>query len=373
MSKICTVTWVLCFWAWIDDKAERQKLESMAATAPPHRRGSTVKSLSESPNLSSIPSNYVHVNDPSEAAASDPDGSIPTVDLSLLTSDDPERKSRAIEDLDRACQEWGFFMVVNHGISEELMRGVIEAVKEFFDLPEEEKPEFEPEDVLSPIRYGTSFNTAKEEVFCWRDFLKVFVHPHFHCPDKPESLRAVLPEYCEQLGGVARTLLKGISQGLGLDGGLMEAALELESGLQIFAANLYPRCPNPDAAMGIVSHSDHGLLTLLIQNEVSGLQIQHNGKWMNVDPLPNSILVNTCDQLEVVSNGMYKSVLHRAVVNNHNTRISVAVVNGPSLDAVVQPPMGCKPEYIPIKYRDYLLAQQNNQLKGKSILKQIRI
>lgn len=69
------------------------------------------------------------------------------------------------------------------------MKGILEATREFFDLAEEEKPEFQPKDVLSPIRYGTSFNTEKEQIFCWRDFVKVFVNPDFNCPDRPESLR----------------------------------------------------------------------------------------------------------------------------------------------------------------------------------------
>lgn len=78
---------------------------------------------------------------------------------------------------------------MNHGIPETLMSHMIEVVSKFFDLPEEDKPEFQPKNVLDPIRYGTSFNTEKEKAFCWRDFLKVFIHPEFHCPDKPEALR----------------------------------------------------------------------------------------------------------------------------------------------------------------------------------------
>ncbi|PIN00448.1 Flavanone 3-dioxygenase [Handroanthus impetiginosus] len=148
-----------------------------------------VKKLAESPNLNSIPSNYAYYTNPTETTASDPDDPIPTVDLSLLTSDDADQKSKAIQELGRACQEWGFFMVVNHGIPEALMKAMLEAIDEFFNLPEEEKPEFQPKNVLEPIRYGTSFNTAKEKVFFWRDFLKVYVHPAFHCPDKPQSLR----------------------------------------------------------------------------------------------------------------------------------------------------------------------------------------
>ncbi|KAH6823548.1 hypothetical protein C2S53_012310 [Perilla frutescens var. hirtella] len=351
-----------------------------AAAAPPPPTITCVKQLAESANLTSIiPSNYAYFTNSAETKASEPGDSIPIIDLSLLTSDNPDHKSTAIRDLDNACRDWGFFMVVNHGIPEELMSGILEGARDFFDLPEEEKPEFQPKDVLRPIRYGTSFNTEKEKIFCWRDFLKVFVHPDFNCPDKPESLRKLMVEYRERCGDVVTELLKGVSKSLGLDEGEMEAGLGMASTLQIFTANLYPRCPNPDAAVGMPPHSDHGLFTLLIQNGVGGLQIQHNGSWINANALPNSILVNTGDHLEIFSNGKYKSVLHRAVVNDQRTRISVAMANGPSRDTVVCPAPelvraeGCVPVYVPIKYEDYLLAQQSNQLDGKSILKRVRI
>ncbi|KAL0357042.1 UNVERIFIED_CONTAM: 2-oxoglutarate-dependent dioxygenase 19 [Sesamum calycinum] len=259
------------------------------------------------------------------------------------------------------------------------MRAVIDVANEFFNLPEEEKPEFQPQNVLEPIRYGTSFNTAKEKVFWWRDFLKVFVHPQFHSPHKPQSLREVVMEYCKRSREVVRKLLKGISESLGIEESEMEKSLELDSSLQIFVANLYPRCPNPDAAVGAAPHSDHGLFTLLIQNQVAGLHIQHKGNWVHVTPRPNSILVNTADHLEIFSNGKYKSVLHRAVVNNMKARISVAVTNGPSADTVVSPAphllrtQDCWPAYVPMKYKDYLLTQQGSQLNGKSILRQVQI
>lgn len=110
----------------------------------------------------------------------------------------------------------------------------------------------------------------------------------------------VLFEYSQRTRQVARGLLNGISLSLGLDQSYVEKDLEFESGLQIFVVNLYPPCPQPELAIGMPPHSDHGLFTLLINNGVCGLQIKHKGKWVNVtDTLPNSFLVNTADQLEV--------------------------------------------------------------------------
>ncbi|EPS60187.1 hypothetical protein M569_14618, partial [Genlisea aurea] len=142
------------------------------------------KKLSES---SSIPSNYTFFStDPDATSALDPGDSIPIIDFSALVS---RRRPKALQELDAACRDWGFFILVNHGIPQELIRNVIDVSNEFFDLPEEDKPEFQPMNVLEPVRYGTSTNTATEEIHCWRDFLKVFVHPEFHSPEKPPSMR----------------------------------------------------------------------------------------------------------------------------------------------------------------------------------------
>ncbi|KAJ0565556.1 putative flavonol synthase [Helianthus annuus] len=189
----------------------------------------------------------------------------------------------------------------------------------------------------------------------------------------------VLLEYSKRTREVTKGLLSGISAGLRLDHSYVERALKLDSGFQIFVANLYPPCPQPELAIGLPPHSDHGLLTLLINNGVSGLQIKHKGKWFHVNnDIPNSFLVNTADQLQIFSNGKYKSVEHRAMVNNAVTRLSVVVANGPSLDAVVEPAYKlvteekCPPKYIPMKYMEYLEMQQGNQIGGKTCLDKIR-
>ena len=79
--------------------------------------------------------------------------------------------------------------MTNHGVPERLINAVIEGCRGFFELSEEEKLEFEGKHVLDPIRYGTSFNASVDKVLCWRDYLKVVVHPHFHFPNKPSGFR----------------------------------------------------------------------------------------------------------------------------------------------------------------------------------------
>lgn len=351
---------------------------------PPVGPVRSIKEFAESaPHLSSIPPSYAY-NSASNASSNcdhDPvlSDSIPVIDFSLLMSSDPNQRSTAVHQLGTACREWGFFMVVNHGVPEEVMNRMMDGVEGFYNLTVEEKREFQGSHVLDPIRCGTSFNASVEKVFFWRDFLKVFVHPKFYFPHKPQGFSELAREYCERTREVARGLLGGVSESLGLEEDYLEKWVNWESGFQIFIANLYPPCPQPEVAMGMPPHSDHGLLTLLAQNQIGGLHVQHSGKWVPVNAIPNSFLVNTGDHLEIISNGKYRSNIHRAVVNNKATRISLAIANGPSLDTVVGPAPDLvdgaenPSAYKPMKYKDYLELQQSNQLNGKSCLDYVRI
>ncbi|KAM1002372.1 hypothetical protein ACFX2C_002815 [Malus domestica] len=357
---------------------------------PPPKLTTIKKLIAESQDTNGnfiVPPTYTYTNnnnphDDQKAFEEDTEAAtIPTVDFSLLTtSASPEQRSKAINDLGKACQDWGFFMVINHGVPESLMQAILDGCEGFFDLTEEEKQEFEGKHVLDPIRCGTSFNTSVENVRFWRDFLKVFVYPEFHFPSKPAGFSELASEYCKRTREVTRELLKGISESLGLEATDIDKALDVESaGLQIFIANLYPPCPQPELAMGMPPHSDHGLLTLLMQNGISGLQVQHKGKWVNVNAAPYSFLVNTGDHLEIFSNGKYRSNIHRAVLNNKSTRISVATPTGPSLETVVTPAPKLvdtakhpAAAYIGMKYKDYLELQQGSVLDGKVILDRVR-
>lgn len=98
--------------------------------------------------------------------------------------------------------------MINHGVEESLMERMVDACKRFFDLTEEEKKVFEGKHVLDPIRCGTSFNASVEKVLLWRDFLKVFVHPEFHSPNKPTGFRYTYIHTCMQF--LAVTLIPAI-------------------------------------------------------------------------------------------------------------------------------------------------------------------
>ncbi|MED6197774.1 hypothetical protein PIB30_059840 [Stylosanthes scabra] len=348
---------------------------------------SSVKKLAESSISSvveSIPSEYVYGKNNSNEDSiilGDEEAqntTIPTIDFSQLISSNPVDRSKAIQQLGYACSHWGFFMLINHGVSETLREELLRASQSFYDLPEEDRKQYEGGNVLDPIRCGTSFNLNVEKNLLWRDYLKRHVHPHFHAPSKPIDFSTIIETYCKKSRELIGELLKGISISLGQEENYIHEVINCESGFQICIINFYPPCPKPELAMGLPPHSDHGFLTLLLQNELEGLQVFHNCKWIPIHPLPNSFLVNTGDHLEILTNGKYKSNVHRAIVNNKGTRITIATAHGPQLDDTFGPATEMTsdhnpPSYRATKYRDYINLQQSNELDKKTCLDHVRI
>lgn len=340
---------------------------------------STVKGLVESNCMRSIPSKYMFLKNPDEDSILHETGNIPTIDFSQLISANSSERSKAIQQLGEACRDWGFFMLINHGVPETLRDELLRASQSFFDLTEEEKREYAGRNKLfDPIRCGTSFNVTVDKTLFWRDYLKCHVHPQFNAPSKPPRFSETIEEYVKKSRDLIWELLKGISRSLGLEENFIHKRMDIETGSQLLVFNFYPPCPKPELVMGLPAHTDHGLLTLLMQNELGGLQIQHNGRWIPIHPLPNSFLINTGDHMEILTNGKYKSVVHRAVVNKNAARISVGTAYGPPLDTIVSPAPELVgednlPTYRAIKYSDYLQLQQSHELDRKSCLDRIRI
>ncbi|KAK7824149.1 2-oxoglutarate-dependent dioxygenase 19 [Quercus suber] len=348
-------------------------LDTLKASTLHSPKMKSVKALAESASLSSLPSIYSFTHNPHDEPiiSDDAEDSVPIIDVSLLVSGTPEERSQVVHQLNKACSDWGCFMVINHGVPESLTKAMIESFQEFFNLPEEEKQEFHGNHVMDPIRCGTGFNPSMDKVNLWRDYLKCFTYPEFHSPNKPAGFSEIALEFSKKNREVVTVLLKAISKSLGLEESYIDKATNIELGLQILAANYYPACPEPDRAIGIPSHTDHGLLTLLVDNGISGLQILHKEKWINVNLLPNALFVHIADHLEILSNGKCKSIEHRALVNDKATRMSIALPHGPSLDTVIRPAPELvdkeshPPAYVEMTYREFLELQQTGRLRSK--------
>ncbi|KAL8483232.1 hypothetical protein ACS0TY_026060 [Phlomoides rotata] len=292
-------------------------------------------SIVDSRHLKSVPSKFKYVYDETALSCD----SFPVVDFSALSAADPDQRSKAIYDISKACEEWGFFILENHGVPEELMIATFSALKDFFSLGEDEKKEYAGKSGVDPLYYvAFDMNDVPNQPFSlWREKLWLDVHPKFYCPHKPQSLRAVLVEYNERSKELSRKIMEAISESLQLEHQYVDRVLGLDSSYEFVVANYYPPCPHPDQVIGIVPHTDASLFTLLIHNGVPGLQIENQGRWYNVDSPRNSILVIVSDQLEIFSNGRYKSLNHRVVVNEERERMSIGLEYGPSKEATIGP------------------------------------
>ena len=112
--------------------------------------------------------------------------------------------------------------------------------------------------------------------------------------------RETLEKYSSELHKISINLLKSMAKNLDIDP--EKLARMFEDGKQGVRMNYYPPCVHADKVMGITPHSDATGLTLLVQvNEVQGLQIKKNGKWVPIRPVPGAFIVNIGDIIEVTN------------------------------------------------------------------------
>ncbi|PSS23627.1 Protein DMR6-LIKE OXYGENASE 1 like [Actinidia chinensis var. chinensis] len=307
---------------------------------------------------------------------------LPIIDFAELEG---SNRSQILKALANACEHYGCFQVVNHGIPCDVTSSMMDVGKRFFELPFEEREKYMTSNMHSPVRYGTSFNQSKDRVFSWRDFLKFMCHPLSdmlpHWPSSPMDFRKLAVAYVNETKHLFLMLMEAIVESLGLaitnnnitrqdNDNILE---ELKDGSQLMVVNFYPPCPEPHLTLGMPPHSDYGFLTLLLQDEVEGLQIQFQEKWVTVQPIPGSFVINVGDHLEIFSNGRYKSVLHRAIVNSTRPRISVASLHSVPVTTTIRPCPKLTTETNPRRYMDtdfatFLEYASSSEPKKKNFL-----
>jgi leucoanthocyanidin dioxygenase len=147
-------------------------------------------------------------------------------------------------------------------------------------------------------------------------------------------------EYARQLRGLASKIFSALSLALGLEEGRLEKEVGgLEELLLQMKINYYPKCPQPELALGVEAHTDVSALTFILHNMVPGLQLFYQGKWVTAKCVPNSIIMHIGDTIEILSNGKFKSILHRGLVNKEKVRISWAVFCEPPKEKIILKPL----------------------------------
>ncbi|RVX10775.1 Protein SRG1 [Vitis vinifera] len=311
-----------------------------------------------------------------------------------------------LERLHSACKDWGFFQVVNHGVSSSLLEEFKGEVQDFFELPLEEKKKLwqQPDNHEG---FGQLFVVSEEQRLDWSDMFYLTTLP-FNLRKSdifqklPQKLglnfsqnkilpcwqidlifylyftgRETLEAYSVEMKKLAMTILSQMTKALKMKA--EEIRDMFSDGVQSMRMNYYPPCPEPDMTIGFAPHSDADALTILFQlNDTEGLQIRKEGRWVPVKPLPNAFVVNIGDIMEIVSNGIYQSIEHRAMVNSAKKRLSVATFFSSNLDSELGPaPSLISPQNpaifqrVPIEkyFKDFFARR----LDGKSYLKFMKI
>nr|AAX63401.1 flavanone 3 beta-hydroxylase [Solanum pinnatisectum] len=266
---------------------------------------------------------------------------IPVISLQGIDDINGSRRSEICEEIVNACEDWGVFQVVDHGVDAELLSQMTKLAKEFFELPPDEKLRFD----MSGGKKGgfiVSSHLQGEVVQDWREIVTYFSYPirardYSRWPDKPQGWIAVTEKYSEKLMDLACKLLEVLSEAMGLEKeALTKACVDMD---QKVVVNFYPKCPEPDLTLGLKRHTDPGTITLLLQDQVGGLQAtKDNGKtWITVQPVEGAFVVNLGDHGHYLSNGRFKNADHQAVVNSNSSRLSIATFQNPAPDAKVYP------------------------------------
>ncbi|MCD7447037.1 hypothetical protein HAX54_021670 [Datura stramonium] len=325
-----------------------------------------VQSLAES-GIRKIPDCFVKPPSDRPHNSTDPtmtSVNVPLIDLGNLNSANDSVCREIIDRISHACREWGFFQVTNHGVSHELMEKTRAVWHEFFQLPLEEKQKF----ANLPVTYegyGSRIGTEVGAKLDWCDYFFLHYLPEAlrdenKWPCLPVSCRKLVEEYGQELVKLCRRLSKILSIGLGLNEDYVHQSFGGDSeSSACLRVNFYPKCPEPDLTLGLSSHSDPGGITLLLPDtDIPGLQIRRGNNWLTVNPIPNTFIVNIGDQIQVLSNAIYKSVEHRVIVNSKKERLSLAFFYNPGGHTLIKPAhqlvtTDCPALYSPMTFNEY--------------------
>ncbi|KAI9192813.1 hypothetical protein LWI28_028007 [Acer negundo] len=271
---------------------------------------------------------------------SPPLGPFPIVDLTVFshsssfTSQDLEQELAKLRS--SLSSAGGCFQAIGHGIPNSLLDKIREVSIDFFSLPVEEKHKY-ARAVNEAEGYGSDMIVSDKQVHDWSHRM---------------SLRETLDEYAMKIKIVTEVLFKAIAKSLNLEENSFLNQFGEQSLMQT-RFNFYPPCSRPDLVHGVKPHTDRSGITILLQDkEVEGLQIVVDGNWYRVPVIPHALVVNLGDQMQIMSNGIYKSPMHRVVTNTEKLRISVASFIEPDPDNEIGPVEHLIDEQRPRLYRN---------------------
>ncbi|KAF3448263.1 hypothetical protein FNV43_RR08976 [Rhamnella rubrinervis] len=280
----------------------------------------------------------------------------------------------------------GFFQVINHGISKTAIEDAFVSSAKFFDLPndDEEKKKLTSNDIAKPVRFegiGSSSsdnnNDSKDnDSKVSKEFIKLYAHPlqdWIHLwPDHPSDFREKIRNYAMEMRkiGIKFKIVEAIMESLGLSPNYLRD--KIEQGMQILVINKYAQCyglPSSSTfinTLGAAPHSDHSIITILLDN-TPGLEIldHHSKAWKALPAVKCALTVLVGDHLEVLSNDIYESVLHGVGLSHRNSRISIGSFQSLAMGDMVEPALELVDQDNPKRYRANSFEEYLKHLSSK--------
>uniref|UniRef100_M1CN65 gibberellin 2beta-dioxygenase n=2 Tax=Solanum tuberosum TaxID=4113 RepID=M1CN65_SOLTU len=297
---------------------------------------------------------------------------IPVIDLSK-----PDSKNLIV----KACEEFGFFKVVNHDVPMDFISKLESEAINFFSSPLSEKLKAGPAD---PFGYGNKqigqsgdeainffssplseklkagpadpFGYGNKKIgqngdIGWVEYILLSTNSEFNYQKfasvlgvNPENIRAAVNDYVTEVKKMSCEILEMLAEGLNIHPtNVFSKLLKDEKSDSVFRLNHYPPCPdiqefNAKNLIGFGEHTDPQIISVLRSNNTSGLQVLlKNGNWFSVPPDQNSFFINVGDSLQVMTNGRFKSVKHRVLTNRVKSRLSMIYFGGPPLSEKIAP------------------------------------
>lgn len=268
---------------------------------------------------------------------------LPVIDLAALhwkskAESDEQQVRRSDEELQKlrdACQQWGFFHVINHGINPTLIETVDSIARDMFSLPTDIK-----EKAILPTSF-TGYIRPEIRAMGKESVPESMLLPNDHIlhhvssklwPQGNHKFCEHIQEYKSELTELSHEILKLIISSLGGDVSKHYRSAPFENCDFKIRMNFYHNNKNLEATtedhqIFSQAHTDIGCLTILYQDDVGGLQIRtKEGEWVNTKPLPGSFAVNIGDCLQMWSNCRYRSAEHRVVYGGCKVRrLSIAL------------------------------------------------
>ncbi|XP_021728713.1 1-aminocyclopropane-1-carboxylate oxidase homolog 4-like [Chenopodium quinoa] len=299
-------------------------------------------------------------------SSSEQDQTIPFIDLL-------SRQPEIVQSIRDASAKFGFFQVINHGISVCLLDRLLDKIKAFHELPPEQKiPHYRRDTTTCSsggVGFYSNFDLFQSDAASWRDTLEIRLE-QFDPKALPEVCREEVIEWDKEVKQLAKRLMRLLSEGLGL---ITNKLLEMSCiERRLMVGQYYPHCPEPNKTVGITAHTDLETLTILLQDQCGGLQVNCHGKWIDVKPVQGALVVSIGDTLQMICNDEYKSGEHRVFANClSEPRVSVAVFFDPGISEIEYGPL---PElvsqekpalYQQFKFSDVLYKGLDTGLEGE--------